>query len=139
MTRSTRFPDEEETMGRTIGAVVAGVVLWGVLWNGGNAVLGSSGVVTVGEPITGAGVLLGLIGYSAVLSVVAGWVAAAIRGGPDAMVAVKGLAAVNLVIGIAVEVMYWSLMPAWYHVIFLVLVVPMTLVGGRMRAGSAAG
>ncbi len=125
-------------MGRTIGAVVAGVVLWGVLWNGGTAGLMAAGVTTAGEPITGVGVLLGLIAYSAVLSVVAGWVTAAIKGGPDPMGAVKALAAVNLLIGIAVEVMYWSLMPAWYHIVFLALVVPMTLVGGRMKAGSAA-
>jgi len=122
-------------MGRTIGAVVVGVVLWGVLWNGGNAALGAAGVITIGEPITGVPVLLGMIAYSAVLSVLAGWVAAAVKGGPEAMAAVKGLAAVNLLIGIAVEVMYWSLMPAWYHVIFLALVVPMTLVGGRLKAG----
>ena len=121
-------------MGRTIGAVAAGVVLWGVLWNGGNAGLGAAGVITVGEPITAVAVLLGLLGYSAVLSVVAGWVTAAIEGGPDPMGAVRALAGVNLVIGIVVEVTYWSLMPVWYHLIFLALVVPMTLLGGRMKA-----
>ena len=92
----------------------------------------------MGEPITGIPILLGLIAYSAVLSVLAGWVTAAVKGAPDAMVAVKGLAAVNLLIGIAVEVMYWSLMPAWYHIVFLALVVPMTMVGGRMKAGAGA-
>lgn len=122
-------------MGRTIGAVVLGVVLWGVLWNGGNAGLGAAGVITIGEPITGVGILLGLIAYSAVLSVVAGYVAAAVKGGPDAMTAVKILAGVNLAIGILVEVMYWDLMPAWYHIVFLGLVVPMTMVGGAMKAG----
>jgi hypothetical protein len=126
-------------MGRTIGAVVAGVVLWGVLWNGGSAGLGAAGVITVGEPITAVPVLLGLIAYSAGLSVLAGWVCAVIKDGPDAMTAVKGLAAVNLLIGIAVEVMYWSLMPVWYHLIFLALVVPMTLAGGRMKAAPAGG
>ncbi len=121
-------------MGRKIGAVVVGVVLWGVLWNGGNAVLGSTGIITVGEPITGVGVLLGLIAYSAALSVLAGWSAAAIAGVPGAMGAVRALAGVNLAIGIVVEAMYWSLMPAWYHIVFLALVVPMTLIGGRMKA-----
>ena len=107
--------------------------MWGVLWNGGNAGLGAAGVITIGEPITSVGVLLGLIAYSAVLSLLAGYTTAAVRGGPDAMGAVKALAVVNLAIGIVVEVMYWSLMPAWYHVIFLALVVPMTLVGGMRR------
>ena len=54
----------------------------------------------------------------------------------DAMVAVRGLAGTNLFIGIVVEVMYWSLMPVWYHIVFLALVVPMTLQGGRMKAGA---
>lgn len=123
-------------MGRTIGAVVAGVVLWGLLWNALNMGLMSAGLVTAGEPITGTGLLLGLIVYSAVLSVAAGWVAAAIKGDPGAMAAVKALAATNLLIGIATEAMYWSLMPVWYHVVFLALVVPMTLYGGRLRAGA---
>jgi hypothetical protein len=124
-------------MGRTIGAVVAGVVLWGALWNGGNALLGVAGVVTVGEPITSVTVLLGLIVYSALLSVVAGYVAALIKGGA-AMGAVQALAGLNLTIGIVVEVMYWSLMPAWYHIVFLALVVPMTLAGGRLRMQARA-
>ena len=126
-------------MGRTIGAVVAGVVLWGVLWNALAYGLAGAGVVTIGEPITGVMVLLGMIAFSAVLSGVAGWVTAAIRGAPGAMAAVKALAVVNLLIGIAVEATSWSLMPAWYHIVFLALVVPMTLVGGRMKAEAAAG
>jgi hypothetical protein len=119
-------------MGRTIGAVVAGVVLWGVLWNALNFGLRSLGRVT--EPITGVGLLLGLIAYSAALSVGAGWVAAAIKGDADAMTAVKALAGTNLLIGIVTEVLYWELMPVWYHVVFLALVVPMTLQGGRLKA-----
>jgi hypothetical protein len=125
-------------MGRTIGAVVAGVVLWGALWNGGNFGLAAAGLFTVGEPITSVPTLLVLIAYSAALSVLAGYVAAMIRGG-DAMGAVQALAGVNLTIGIVVEVMYWSLMPAWYHIVFLALVVPMTLQGGRMRIGARSG
>ncbi len=120
-------------MGKTIGAVVAGTVLWGVLWNGGNAGLLAGGVVEAGEPITSTGLLLGLIAFSAALSVLAGFVAAAIKGAPDAMTAVKLLAAVNLIIGIAVEVMYWDLMPVWYHIVFLALIVPLTLWGGKLR------
>ncbi|KPJ83991.1 MAG: hypothetical protein AMS19_02425, partial [Gemmatimonas sp. SG8_23] len=69
-------------MGRTIGAVVVGVVLWGVLWNGGNAALGAAGIIAVGEPVSSVPVLLGLIVYSGLLSVLAGFVAATIKGGP---------------------------------------------------------
>lgn len=123
-------------MGRTIAAVIAGTVLWGVVWNVGNAVLAAAlpDTYVVGEPLTSVGILVGLIVFSALVSVGAGWAAAAIKGGADAMVAVKALAALNLAIGIAVEISYWELMPAWYHIIFLALVVPATIVGGRMKA-----
>jgi hypothetical protein len=124
-------------MGKTIGAVIAGVVLWGVLWNGGNAALGAAGVFVMGEPISHPPTLLGLIAYSVLLSLLAGFVTAAIKRPPDAMAAVKILAGANLAIGILVEVLYWSLMPVWYHVIFLALVVPATIQGGKMKAGAA--
>ena len=124
-------------MGRTVGAVVAGVVLWGLLWNVATQVLMSLGVTAPDEAITHVWVLVGLIVYSALLSVIAGWAAAAIKGELDTMSAVKALAATNLLIGIVTEVMYWSLMPAWYHIVFLALVVPMTLKGGRLRSERA--
>ena len=73
----------------------------------------------------------------AALSALAGYVTASLQGAPDAMMAVKTLAGVNLTIGVLVEVMYWSLMPVWYHVIFLALIVPMTFVGGFRKASMA--
>ena len=124
-------------MGRTIGAVAAGVVLWGGLWNGGSAVLASAGLLVMGEPVTSVPVLLVLVSFSAALSMLAGYVVAMIRGS-DAMGAVQALAGTNLTIGIVVEVIYWGLMPAWYHIAFLALVVPMTLAGGRMHMGRRA-
>ena len=119
---------------KVVLAVLAGVVLWGVLWNVGT--LGSQRALpelaAPGEPVTHAGLLLAWIAYSVALSVLAGWVAAALAG-ERAAAAVWGLALVNLAIGIAVEVAYWGLFPAWYHVVFLALVVPATLAGGRLR------
>lgn len=123
-------------IGRLILAVLAGTVLWGVLWNlgtlGGQALLPA--LMAPEQPVTHAGVLVGLIVYSVVLSILAGWVTAALAGARP-MPAVWVLAALQLAIGIAVEVAYWRLMPAWYHLIFLVLVVPATVWGGRRRAG----
>ena len=36
-------------------------------------------------------------------------------------------------VGIAVEASVWSLLPAWYHIIFLVLLIPVTMAGGRLK------
>lgn len=124
-------------MGRTIGAIVAGVVVWGFLWNAGTIIAEAMLPYSFTDPITSVPLLLGLIAYSAVLSVGAGWITAVVKGAQP-MGAVQGLATANLTIGIVVEVSYWSLMPVWYHLIFLALVVPMTLVGGRIRVSQLA-
>lgn len=120
-------------MGRAIGAVIAGYALWSVLWVGANGVLAQlmPDVIVPGTRIESVPLLLGYIVWSGVLSVLAGFVTARIarersRG------AVGALAAALLLTGIGVEVSSWSIAPAWYHITFLVLLVPLTLFGGRL-------
>ena len=127
-------------MGRAIGAVVAGFVLWTVLWLGFSMVLQGAmpEVVVPGEPITHTGALLAYIAWSAIISAASGWVCAAIRK-ESPMKAVWALAIVLLIVGIGVEASAWALTPAWYHVVFLLLLVPATVFGGRARSGGAAG
>lgn len=126
--------------GRLILAVVAGAAVWAVLWN-----LGSRGaqaafpeVLAPDRPITEASALFGYIAYSVVLSVLAGFVTAA-AAGRDPMRAVWVLAALQLALGIVFEVSYWSLMPGWYHLVFLALIVPATVYGGALRARRSTG
>lgn len=123
---------------RIILAVLAGFVLWGLVWNVFTASMMAvfPDDLVANEPITGTGYLVLFIAVSAVVSVLAGWATARI-GKDRAATAVRALAIVNLVVGIAVEVSYWDLMPAWYHIIFLALVVPATLYGGRLGSSDA--
>lgn len=116
-------------------AVLAGLALWTVLWLGGN-----QGLMTLvpdlasGEAINATGVLAFLIVYSVVLSVLSGMVTAKLA--PRSPVGHAGaLAAVLLVIGVAVQLSAWALFPLWYHIVFLGLIVPATLFGGR-RVGT---
>jgi hypothetical protein len=44
------------------------------------------------------------------------------------------LAFLQLAFGVVVEVQYWTLLPSWYHLLFLVLIVPATLFGGYLCA-----
>jgi hypothetical protein len=44
-----------------------------------------------------------------------------------------------LATGIAVQASVWNLMPVWYHVPFLVLVVPACILGARLVSGGRAG
>ena len=120
--------------GRAMVAVVAGAVVWAVLWVGGTLAAQSAfpAVLAAGQPVTHTGALLGLVLYSVLLSLLAGYVTAAIAG-KDPMPALWGLATLQLALGIGFEVSAWNLTPLWYHVVFLALVVPATVYGGLMR------
>lgn len=121
--------------GRTILAVLAGAVVWATLWVGGTQALQRAfpSLLAAGQPVTNAGALTGLILYSVALSIVAGYVTAAVAS-RDPMPAVKGLAVLQLLLGIGFEVSAWNLTPVWYHLAFLALIVPATVYGGRVRA-----
>ena len=121
--------------GRLILAVLAGAVVWATLWVGGTQALQSAfpSLMAMGQPGTNAGALIGLILYSVALSVLAGYVTAAVAS-RDPMPAVKSLAILQLLLGIGFEVSAWNLTPVWYHLVFLALIVPATVYGGQVRA-----
>lgn len=120
--------------GRTILAVVAGAVVWAVLWVGGTQAAQAAfpSALAVGQPVTDPGALVGLIVYSVLLSALAGYVTAAIAT-KSPMRAVWTLAILQLALGIGFEASAWNLTPLWYHLVFLALIVPATVYGGRLR------
>ncbi len=128
-------------IGRTILAVLAGAIVWAVLWVGGTqaAQRAFPALLAVGQPVTNVGALVGLILYSVALSVLAGYVTATVAS-REPLPAVRALAIVQLVLGLGFEVSAWSLTPVWYHLVFLALIVPATIYGGRLRVrrGGAA-
>lgn len=122
-------------LGRAILAVVAGAAVWAALWIGGTkaAYAAFPSVLPDGQPVTSTAALLGLILYSLPLSVLAGYVTASIaRDNP--MPVVWGLAVLQLILGIIAETSAWNTAPVWYHLVFLALVMPATLFGGRVAA-----
>lgn len=124
-------------MGRAIAAVVAGFLLWSVLWLGFGAAVSAAmpEAAASGQPVTSTGVLLTFLVYSVLISVASGWVCAAIKG-PSPMKAVWILALILLAVGLGVEIAGWALTPVWYHLVFLTLLVPATVWGGGARARS---
>jgi hypothetical protein len=124
-------------MGRATGAVVSGALVWAILWNVGT--MGAQrvfpDVIRLDQPLDHVPALLGYIVYSVALSLLAGYVTAAVRGGA-AMRAVWVLAWIQLALGLVFEVSFWDMTPAWYHVVFLALIVPATVWGGKLRTGS---
>jgi hypothetical protein len=124
-------------MKQTLG-VVAGFVLWSVLWLCYNQLLLKLGILpsTLAQPFSTPTPLLLLLAGSIVFSLVSGYVTARIGGLPSTMPALV-LGILLLAIGIFFQLKRWNLIPVWYNVIFLVLLIPMTLAGARMRSSAA--
>lgn len=118
---------------RNAVAVIVGFVLWAVLWLAANRVL----MATVPSSFDDDGVtndelvMVVAILLSVVFSLLAGYVTATVAR-VNRMKPVLILAVIQVVIGIIVEVNYWTEIPVWYHVTFLVLLAPSILVGGRL-------
>lgn len=120
-------------------AVVAGFVAWSVIWFGGTTAVQSafSSRFNTDQSTSDVLVLGLLLALSVVCSLVAGYVTALVaRNSWRAMAWVQ--ATVLLAVGIVVEVGMWKLLPAWYHIVFLLLLVPATLFGARLRRASGA-
>ncbi len=126
-------------MGRVIAGVVAGFVVWSVLWLGGNALIVSLAPDSVGDDgsVTDPVVVGGVLALSVFCSLLAGGVCR-LAGGRGAGRGPLALGVVLLAVGTAVQAMSWDLMPVWFHVAFLLLLVPVTLIGARVAGGRSA-
>ena len=132
-------------MFRVVLGVVAGVLAWAAFWFGGEQVLSAIWPASYGvhqrafeEAITNGGqftaattLLLTHTVLGSVVSVLAGFLAALVAG--DNKRAPVILAFVLLAFGLLKAAMSWPYVPLWYHVAFTALLVPMTILGGRLR------
>ena len=120
-------------MQKVVLGVIVGYVVWTALWLGGNTLFFSEAakVVSAGETFSAAGPLAGLIALSIVCSLAAGVSAAALARARH-RVAVLVMAGLLLATGVYVQLGIGSLMPVWYHLTFLALIVPVCIVGGAM-------
>lgn len=114
---------------------LAGFVLWTVLWLGSNAGVAAALPDAYADDgsTSSTGILLLLLVLSAVFSVVSGWLAVRITKGSSTQPATI-LGVLLLLVGIAVQAGYWNVMPIWYHLIFLALLFPAAVFGGRLAA-----
>jgi hypothetical protein len=84
------------------------------------------------------GVLLLILASSVVCSVASGYLTAVISK-TSAMRHATILGIVLLAVGIMVQLQWWDKLPLWYHLSFMVLLLPATVYGARLRATRPAG
>ena len=121
-------------MFRTVAAVIAGNFIWTALWLGLNALLRMQSLLPPDptQRVEAAAPLAVMLLASVVFSIAVGSITTAIAGG-KAYVAAMILAMIQLALGVFFQAQAWQLMPVWYHVPFLLLLVPATLLGAWFR------
>ncbi|HVF30446.1 MAG TPA: hypothetical protein VNA22_05720 [Pyrinomonadaceae bacterium] len=130
---------------RIILGIIVGFVVWTVLWLGSDQALISfspqwygvhqhtfEAALMMGSPFTPDTTILFMHLFRAVIiTIMAGFLAAVVAGENRKTPVFLGV--LLLVAGIAVEAMAWSYLPIWYHLIFLALLIPMSILGGKMK------
>lgn len=119
---------------KIITGVITGFIVWSILWVAGDAVLRA---VWTGYDesvkamsFSSATLVVPLI-LSAVVSVISGFTAALISKENSKSPLILGI--VLLIVGIFVQMGVWDKISLWYHLMFWILLVPMTLLGGKLR------
>lgn len=130
---------------RIILAIIAGFVVWSILWVGSDALFSAISpdwygktsqdfrvAVANNTPYTlDSTVLIMLLVKSVIVSIITGFVTALIARENIKSALILGV--LLLVFGIFIQAAHWSYMPLWYHIPFLLLLVPMTILGGKLR------
>lgn len=124
---------------RNIFSVLAGYAVWTAVFLGGSAVVRAalSSVHDDAGYTDNVTALLVYLALSVIASLLAGFVTARIAMPPKAKwVFFTSLAL--LATGVPVQLSVWELLPVWYNLVFLALLVPATLMGGRLGASAGS-
>ncbi|MCB0063410.1 MAG: hypothetical protein KDE19_14915 [Caldilineaceae bacterium] len=115
-------------------AVIAGFVLWSALWLGGSALVRAffADAVAGDGSVSDRRLLLLLLLLALIASIGAGYLALLVAQATG-LRAAWILGVLLLVVGIGVQSQYWAVLPLWYHLNFLILLLPATLLGGWLR------
>lgn len=121
-------------MMKQILAVASGFILWSAGWLAYTASLRKFSLLPTDqtEAIHSVRPLVALLMGSCVLSLLAGFVAASLARSSSASVAIW-LGLLLLIVGMFFQIQLWRLMPLWYHIPFLALLIPLCIIGARLR------
>ncbi len=130
---------------RIILGVVAGFIAWSIIWVGSDQFLHTispdwygahqdrAAIAVVNGESFSAESTIAIIGLvrSAIASIMAGFLAAVIAGENRRSPLILGV--ILLAVGIAVQASLWNVFPIWFHLIFWLMLIPLTILGGRMK------
>lgn len=119
---------------RSILAVLAGSAIWTVLWLGSNAVLAALLPSQIkADKIESVPALLLILVLSVIFSIIAGYITARIAKRKE-ITHTLVLGVLQLAMGIAAQLANYDAVPLWYHIIFLLLLIPGNVFGGWLIA-----
>ncbi len=131
-------------MGKIILGVVVGFIIWSVLWVGSDAVFGlispDWGKTSADFQAAAANktpfmleswILIVLLVKSFIVSIISGYLTALIA--RENLKSTFGLGVLLVIFGIFIQSSVWNYMPLWYHIPFLLMLIPMTMLGGKLN------
>ena len=119
-------------IGKALLAVVAGLVVWIAVVTVTGLIMRSSwpAYARVADAMTFTlPMMLARLSMGALATLAAGWVTAAIAPQPMLVRLMPGL--ILLAAFIPQHIALWNIFPVWYHLTFLLSLVPLTYLGGR--------
>ena len=131
-------------MVRIVLGVVGGFFAWVIVWVASEQILSAilpewfgapqrafqAAIENGGQFTADTTLLLTHIVLGSIVSVMSGFLAALIAGGNQRAPLVLGF--LLLAFGVLKAVMSWPYVPIWYHVTFTALLLPMTIMGGKL-------
>ena len=135
-------------MVRVVLGVIAGFLAWSIVWVGSEKVLSAmwpewygahqlafeAAVANGGQFTADTTILFMNIVRGSTVSVMSGFLAALIAGERKRSPLILGVLLVAF--GLLIVVLSWPYVPIWYHVIFTALLIPMTMMGGKLKTAA---
>jgi hypothetical protein len=135
-------------MARIALGVIVGFLAWAIMWVGSEKILSAvwpegygahqrafeAAVANGGQFTADTTLLLMHIVQSSIVSLMSGFLAAMIAG--ENKRAPLALGFLLVAFGLLKAVLSWPYVPIWYHVIFTALLIPMTMMGGKLKTTS---
>ena len=132
-------------MVRIILGAIAGFFAWSIVWVGSEKLLSAiwpqwygahqvafeAAIANGGQFTPDTTILLMNIVRGSIVSAMSGFLAAVIAGENKRSPLILGV--LLLAFDLLIVVLSWRLVPLWYGIIFTALLIPMTIIGGRLK------